>query len=132
MKLSDYRETYYEFSGKTSDIARKLAFVGIALVWIFKTEAKPAPTIAQELHLPTVLLALTLTFDLLQYIAGTLIWGVFQWFEERKLADIKEDPELQTPPCFKWPQLFFFCLKLVTILWAYYLLVIYIWGNCIK
>ena len=38
MKLSDYRETYYEFSGKASDVTRQLAFAGIAIVWIFKIE----------------------------------------------------------------------------------------------
>lgn len=77
MKLSDYSKTYYEFSGKTSDIARHLAFAGIALVWIFKTGAAPATKIPQELHIPTILLALTLAFDLLQYFAGTAIWGIF-------------------------------------------------------
>ena len=132
MKLSDYRETYYEFSGKTSDIARHLAFAGIALVWIFKTGAAPTPKIPQELHIPTILLALTLAFDLLQYFAGTAIWGIFQWYQERKLENIKDDPELTTSSCFKSPQLFFFCLKVITVLWAYYLLTIYIWDICIR
>ena len=132
MKLSDYRETYYEFSGKTSDIARHLAFAGIALIWIFKIGAAPAPKIPQELHIPTILLALTLAFDLLQYFVGTAIWGIFQWYQERKLENIKDDPELTTPSWFKSPQLFFFCLKVITILWAYYLLINYIWDTCIK
>lgn len=132
MKLSDYSKTYYEFSGKTSDIARHLAFAGIALVWIFKTGVAPTPKIPQELHIPTILLALTLAFDLLQYFAGTAIWGIFQWYQERKLKNIKDDPELTTPSWFKSPQLFFFCLKVITVLWAYYLLMIYIWDTCIK
>ncbi len=131
MKLSDYQKTYYEFSGKTSDIARHLAFAGIALIWIFKTGAAPAHKIPQELHIPTILLALTLAFDLLQYVAGTAIWGIFQWYQERKLENIKDDPELTTPSWFKSPQLFFFCLKVITILWAYYLLMNYIWDTCI-
>ncbi|HBG06924.1 MAG: hypothetical protein A2075_12555 [Geobacteraceae bacterium GWC2_58_44] len=127
MKLSDYRETYYEFSGKASEVARKLAFAGIALVWIFKTSDAPTPKIPKELILPTGLLVLTLVFDLFQYIAATAIWGVFQWYEERKLSDINDDPELSTPPCLKWPQNTFFGLKLISISMAYVLLSIFVW-----
>lgn len=127
MKLSDYRETYYEFSGKASDVARNLAFAGIALVWIFKTSDSPNPKIPKDLILPTGLLAITLAFDLFQYVVATSIWGFFQWNEERKLEDINEDPELDAPPCFKWPQITFFALKLISVASAYVLLVLYIW-----
>ena len=127
MKLSDYRETYYEFSGKASDVARKLAFAGIALVWIFKTSNGPTPKIPSELIFPTGLLVLTLAFDLFQYLAATVIWGFFQWYEERKLNDINDDPELSSHPCLKWPQNTFFVLKLTSISLAYVLLFTYIW-----
>jgi hypothetical protein len=132
MKLSDYKKTYYEFSGLTSGVARNLAFAGIALVWIFKTEAAPTPRITQHLIIPTVLLALTLTFDLLQYIAGTCVWGFFQWYHERKLHDATEDPELDSPSWLKLPQFTFFVLKLATVLSAYLFITVYIWNMCIK
>lgn len=127
MKLSNYRETYYEFSGKASDCARSLAFAGIALVWIFKTSDSPTPKIPNELILPTGFLVLTLAFDLLQYVVATAIWGFFQWSEERKLQDINEDPELGAHPCLKWPQNMFFVFKLCSIFFAYVFLSLYIW-----
>lgn len=132
MKLSDYRATYYEFSGKASDVARNLAFAGIALVWIFKTSDSPAPKIPNDLILPTGLLATTLAFDLFQYIVATAIWGFFQWNEERKLHDINEDPDLGAHPCFKWPQNFFFALKLLSVSLAYIFLSSYIWRVWLK
>jgi hypothetical protein len=36
MKLQDYRNDFYLFSGKASDISRQLAFAAIAIIWIFK------------------------------------------------------------------------------------------------
>jgi hypothetical protein len=127
MKLSDYRETYYYFSGKASDVARNLAFAGIAVVWIFKTTNGSVPKIPSNLILPTGLLVLTLAFDLFQYIVATTIWGFFQWNEERKLQDINDDPELSSQPCYKWPQNFFFILKLISVSLAYVYLLLFIW-----
>lgn len=127
MKLSDYRGTYYEFSGKASDCARNLAFAGIALVWIFKTSDSPTPKIPNEFILPTVFLVLTLAFDLLQYIVATAVWGFFQWNEERKLQDINVDPELGAPRYLKWPQNTFFVFKLCSVFLAYVFLSLHIW-----
>jgi len=127
MKLSDFRETYYEFSGKASEAARKLAFAGIAVVWIFKSSDSPSPKIPIDLYLPTGLLVLTLAFDLLQYVSATIIWGVFQWKEERKLNNINDDPELGAHPLCKLPQNVFFLLKIITITLAYIFLSSFIW-----
>ena len=128
MKLSNYREDYYLFSGKASDVARNLAFAGIALVWIFKTAPSPdsIPRVPEELLAPTVFLVLTLIFDLLQYIFGSFVWGTFQWWQERQLDDLSEDPELDAPRWFKWPQFTCFVLKLCTIAVAYWLLLRYV------
>ena len=35
-KLSEYKNDYYYFTGKLSEINRQIAFAGIALIWIFK------------------------------------------------------------------------------------------------
>lgn len=126
-KLSEYMQDYYEFSGKASDVARNLSFAGIALIWIFKVAGDPVPKIPKDLVLPAALLALTLAFDLLQYISATLIWGVFQWYHERKLNDTSKDPDLDAPTFLKWPQFIFFVLKLCTIILAYYHIIKYIW-----
>lgn len=128
MKLSEYKQTYYEFSGKSSDVARKLAFAGIALIWIFRVEADGGLVIPRGLFFPAILLALTLGFDLLQYISATAVWGMFQWKEEGKLKDPKEDPDLDSPSWLKWPQFVFFLLKLGTILLAYFFLIKHVWA----
>lgn len=127
MRLSDYRQTYYEFSGTASEVARKLAFAGIAFVWIFKTSNGTTPGIPHELILPAGLLVLALALDLFQYVAATAIWGVFQWREEAKLRDINDDPELCSPRWFKWPQMILFILKLVAVCLCYVILCIYVW-----
>ncbi len=127
MKLSQYREHYYEFSGKASDVARHLAFAGIAVIWIFRIEQEAGIRIEPDLLFPLALLALSLAFDLLHYISATLVWGLFQWYQERKLENVLDDPDLDTPSYFKWPLNIFFVLKLITILLAYFFLVKYIW-----
>ncbi len=126
MKLSDYRETYYEFSGKVSDISRQLAFAGIALVWLFKIDHDLYPKIPRELVLPTITLALTLAFDLLQYVSATIVWGSFQWYKERQLKSLSEDPSLESSAWLKRPQFVFFVLKLLSVSFSYYLLVKYL------
>lgn len=126
MKLSDYRETYYEFSGKASDVARQLAFAGIAIIWLFKVQAADFPKIPKELILPTITLALSLAFDLLQYVAGTTVWGIFQWYHEKQLNDLSQDPEIESSTKLKWPQFTFFILKLIALILSYYLIIKYL------
>lgn len=132
MKLSEYRKTYYEFSGKVSDVARHLAFAGIALIWIFKVGTKDSPRVPTELLPPSAFFVASLALDLLQYIAATCVWGVFQWSEERKLENVTDNPELDAPSWFKWPQFIFFVLKLVAVVIAYYFLTKHIWVTWFK
>ena len=131
-RLSEYSKDYYEFSGKASDVARQLAFAGIALVWIFRIEDGAAPSIPQQLLLPTALLALTLAFDLLQYITATSIWGIFQWRKDRKRYKYNPDPKLEAPYWYPRPQFIFFVLKLCSILIAFILLTRYFWVTWYK
>lgn len=126
MKLSDYRNTYYEFSGKVSDITRQLSFAGIAIIWLFRVKQEDFPKIPNELILPTITISLTLAFDLLQYVAATAVWGIFQWYKERQLEDLSEDPDLDSPAKLKWLQFSFFILKLFFLIFSYYLIIVYL------
>ena len=126
MKLSDYRETYYEFSGKLSDVSRQLSFAGIALIWLFKLDSTPVPKVPDELLLPTITLSLALAFDLLQYVSASIVWGIFQWYKEKQLTDLTENPELKSPSILKWPQFTFFALKIMSVILSYYLLLKYL------
>jgi len=129
MKLSEYRKIYYDLSSKASDVARQLAFAGIALVWLFKQDAKPIPIIPSSLLLPTALLACALAFDLLQYIFGAFIWGNFQWRKEKNKNTTNKDPDLSAPRCYNWPALSFFSLKLISIVIAYFLIIKFVFNS---
>jgi nicotinamide riboside transporter PnuC len=119
MKLSEYRKEYYRLSAKAGDVARQLAFAGIAIIWIFKLDSKPIPIIPESFLLPTILLACSLACDLLQYIVGTFIWGNFQWRNEKKKNDNEKNPDLTAPRYLNWPILLFFILKLSFLSLAY-------------
>ena len=127
MKLSDYKQDYYEFSGKASDVARTASFAGLALIWIFRVDAKPAPHLPADLLLPTALFALSLALDLLHYITATTIWGTFHKYHEMKLKNPNEDPELDHPVYFEYPILLFFVLKLTSVAFAYVAVGNYLW-----
>ena len=128
MKLSIYQDTYYEFSGKASDVARQLAFAGIAFVWIFKYQDSNIIRLPVELLIPATFFALTLAFDLLQYIFATAIWGIFQWHMEKTVGGLGKDPDLDTPSWFKLPQLVCLILKLIAVVIGYIFLLQYIFG----
>jgi hypothetical protein len=125
--LSDYRQDYYWFSGKTSDIARQLALAGIVVIWIFRTGNNSKPQLPSELLLPLFLLVTGLALDLLHYIVATIIWGSFQRHYEKKLDDISTDPEISAPRYFNWPVHTIFSLKLLSIISAYFFLLSFFW-----
>ena len=64
--VEDYRQTFYEFSGKVSDITRQLAFAAIAVIWLFKKDTPGGHlTIAPDLAFAGVLVIAALAADLL-------------------------------------------------------------------
>jgi hypothetical protein len=128
MQLSDYLETSEWYSGKLSDVARQLAFAGIAVVWVFKISNGTLLTVPKDLIPPLVLFVAGLGFDLLQYMAGAIVWGLFVWVKEKKHPDASQDPELERPSCLKLPISTFFVLKLIAVVCAYYLLIKYFWS----
>ena len=125
MNLADYRASYYELSGKASDVARQLAFAGIALIWIFHQSGGNPIAIPPLLILPAALFICGLGFDLLQYAGGALIWGVFHRYQEKRLG-VDSKKALSAPAWFNWPGIFFFWSKLVLVLAGYVLLLRYV------
>ena len=126
MKLSDYRETYYEFSQKTSDVNRSLSLAGIAVIWILKGEGPVGATIPNVLFAPLALFAISLGLDLLQYCVASIIWGAFHRFNERKLDNKNTDPELDASSKLTWPQNTFFVFKVLCVILGYILLITYL------
>lgn len=127
-KLSKYREDYYYFSGKASDIARQLGFAGIVIIWIFKTGDSSMPQLPKELLPPLSFFVIGLALDLLHYVISTVIWGRFQRREEKKLTDISEDPEISAPAYYNWPSNTLFWVKLLSIACGYVLLITFFWS----
>lgn len=117
MKLQDVREAYYSNTGKLSDIVRQLAFAGIAIVWIFKTDVGGRPTVPPDLISAAILLVSGLTLDLLHYVAGSLIWGIYNRVKER--GGQGEDADFKAPAQLNWPLLFFFWSKTAVMALAY-------------
>jgi hypothetical protein len=124
MKLKDARDNYYFYSGKTSDLVRQLALAGIAVIWIFKFDVQGIPKIPEALSLPLTLIVLGLSFDLLQYVLATTIWGIFQ--RKKELSGIDEETAFLAPEQFNWPAITCFVLKTVSVMVAYGYLLAYL------
>ena len=116
MKVKDYKKVYQEFSSKLSDNTRKLAFAGIAIVWIFKQGKNGTFILPDLLKLAILMFVITLSFDLLQYIYQTIIWGFFHRYYEKKFG---EDHELTAPKYFNWPAIIFFWSKAIVLVTGY-------------
>lgn len=124
MKLEEVRQTYYDFTAKTSEITRNLGFAGIALIWIFKTGTDGSQTLPNSLLMPAILLVISLTLDLSQYIAGSLAWGIFNRIKEINKTSDKKD--FDAPPYINWATLVFFWTKIIVMAAAYIYLIIFL------
>jgi hypothetical protein len=128
MNLDEARKTYYEFSGKVSEIARTLSLSGLAVIWIFKIDSKEGPHVPQPLILPAFLLVLALALDFLQYVVQTAVWGTFQRYKER--IGTTEKATFKAPAWFNWPATFFlFPAKILVVCSAYVVLLNYLWQH---
>jgi len=115
--LKDCRDNYYYFSGKASDLARQLGYVGMALIWIFRVENNGKVNIQESLVLSALFIVLALVCDFLHYLCGALIWGIYNRRQEKR--GVSQDTEFTAPPSFNWPTLCFFWAKMVFIVIAY-------------
>lgn len=117
MKLKDCRENYYFNSGKTSDIVRQLGFAGIAIIWLFKTEVAGLQIVPADLRIAVILIVLALLLDLLQYVSGTMIWGIYNRMKEKD--GTTETEEFRAPSKINWLTIFFFWAKTAFMAIAY-------------
>jgi hypothetical protein len=119
MKIKQVRANVDTFTGKASELCRQLALAGIAVVWVFKNSGD-RNVIPDDFLLPIFLLVLTLAFDFLQYVAGSIEWMIFNHIQENKYSCTSEDQEVDSSPAWiNYPHLLFFILKIVTIIGSY-------------
>jgi hypothetical protein len=95
VKLENARENYSYYTGKTSDIVRQLGFAGIAVVWVFKTDISGRQVVSPELLPAALLIVIGLTLDLLHYVGGSLVRGIYNRYKEK--AGTKETPSFWLP-----------------------------------
>lgn len=117
-KLSEFKEDYYFFTGKLSDINRQIAFAGIALIWVFKKGDNSGFQIDSELILPAILIVSALAFDIFQYIYQSVTWSIFYTYHNRK--NKSEDKKIKSPEYLNYPSWAFFFIKVILVLIAYW------------
>lgn len=127
MILGNSKEAYYELSGIASNVNRQIGFAGIAIIWIFCQVLNNKVLIPNELIIPTFLIAISLCFDLLQYIFGSVIWGSFHRYYEKKGKN--DDSEVEASIFLNYPQNTCFMLKLLSMIIAYIFLFLYLYSN---
>lgn len=114
--LAEIDEAKKAATGKASDVARQLAFAGLAVVWILR-EASGNP-IGPALVAPLLLLVACLSLDLLQYVWCSFIWTVFYNYQFEKHRSDKK--EVDIPDAINWISYGCFWLKILTLIlgWA--------------
>lgn len=131
MKLEEVKKEYHIYTDAISKIARQLAFAGIAVVWIFKTDAPSGPKVPHVLLWPMFFLVLTLALDFLQYGYGAVMYHIsFERFERKKNRTVPKLPETHNFPVsvrLVRPMDVFFYLKLVAVAVAYVLLILHLY-----
>jgi len=124
LKREDTRAAYYEFSGKLSDIVRQLNFAGIAVIWVFKQDRKPLPTVPAELTIPALLFVLSLALDVLQYSYQTAAWGIFN--RRLEVKGVSEDTVFTAPTSINRVALICFWLKTASLAGGYIYLIVFL------
>ena len=122
-KAEEYRKDFYEFSGQASAITRQLAFAGIAVIWLFKTDASTGNiTVPHDLVWPGILIVAALAADLLHYFVGTLIWGGYVYYLGRKrILEVERYPHW-----LALPVRVLFVIKIGLVTWAYILILLFL------
>ena len=120
-KLQEYRDAHYTNTGKVSDNVRALSIAAIGIVWIFKSQnADGSYEIPEQLYYPVLLVFIAMAFDFIQYVYGSIAWGVF--FRLKENNEVNEDSELYAPPSINWPTYILFYGKVIIIGFAYFYL----------
>ena len=123
MKLQDYRDTSYEFSGKASDLNRQICFAGIALIWLFKSDVGGHATIPTILIVAGALIVVSLTLDMLHYLIAWYTWRSFYLSKE---GTVKESAQLEHDIGLEERLTRFFFAKIVFVVAAYILIFIFL------
>jgi hypothetical protein len=118
LTLKEGYERSGEASTKSSEINRQLAFAGIAIIWVFKTDSGGRQIVPNELFLPGLLLVLGLSLDLLHYVIKSEMW--YRITRKNEKADIAE---FTVPEWINYPGDILYWIKIAATIIAYVLLI---------
>jgi hypothetical protein len=125
MLLKDASAAYDTYSSKASEISRQLCFAGIAVIWIFRTGDKTGGILfSNSLLWPLGGFVVSLAFDLLQYVAGAILWSRFH--RAKELSGVTVDQEFKAPREMNWLTVVFFYSKVALTMVSYAALIRYI------
>jgi hypothetical protein len=124
VKLQDYRNDSYTFSGKASDLNRQLGFAGIALIWLFKKDVGGQVVVPNILVWAGILIVISLTLDMLHYCVAWYTWDSF--FRSKENAGVAENAELDHDPSLVYPITGLFLAKIICVVAAYVLFGIFL------
>jgi len=128
MKLEDYKKTYEYFSGKVSDIARSLSFMGFGFVWLLIGGLNGFAKGKMPSILMWVLgiLVLYLILDLVHYIFQTIVWYRHFLKLEKQHGPNTTDENLLGPVSYNICGWSIFGLKIAALISAYVILLVHI------
>jgi hypothetical protein len=124
MDLADVQNTYEVASAKASDIARQLAFAGVAIVWLFSgtTSTDDQLRVTGRLLAAGFFLVIALALDLLHAVYRAAAWGIYGRVLERR-GRIRD---VDAPAWINWPSIGLFSGKLAALVIAYVLIGLYL------
>lgn len=127
MNLNKCREAYDEYSRKASEVVRHLGFAGLALIWIFKDDLPGQIIVPIDLIWGGALIFISLGLDLLHCIIPTAIWGILARYKENK--GVKGEEIFDVSGFVNWPAIFCFWGKIIAMLWAYFILISFLFDK---
>jgi hypothetical protein len=122
--LADVWSYYDGYNKAVSEIARKMAYAGVALIWVFRVTDKVGTHIPRELFVAGFCLASCLLLDFLQQCVGS---EVYKRFGDYKQARVSADEKFLQPFWLLWPTDALFWLKVLAGLGGYYFIMHYLW-----
>jgi hypothetical protein len=136
LKLSASQDAYHEASATASEVVRKLAFAGIAFVWLLAGGLQTSGvTLNSRLLTAGLGLLLALALDLSQYLWKTLAWGIWSRRSELRLVrerasfPLSENEIGLAPGWFTTITWWLFALKMAAIIFAYIFIAVELVGR---
>jgi hypothetical protein len=123
-----------EVTKQLGDIVRQLAFAGIAVVWIIKSEpVKSGIEFEPALYWPLFWLVVTLTLDLAYYLWASVVWDNISmiWSARKSPKSAADD----MPGWFNHlniPTRVLLYAKTASVVFAYFVLIGYVWDRVPK